>query len=183
LSNPLLILTPPSPPSAIFRLGIPLEDVDDNIETNPMIIQRQKLFLQTLFHDLFQEETDPPCSSSSTEGDTTAAAAAVVTPKVLIVSHGFYIKLFLKSFCSLVANEINNCSATTLRLHFQRRTERTGEGTTADCPDEETSSSSSSLHEWTVDGMTYLLVNVTPLAINEISHLASEERRGEERVV
>jgi hypothetical protein len=132
-----------------------------------MIIQRQKHFLQNLFHDFFQGTLSKSPSSPSPSSDS-RNATPVEVPKVLIVSHGRYIKIFLEYFCSLVVGEIKNCSATTFRLIYQQRSKSGSEG-----EHEYSSPTSTPLHEWSVDGISYLLVSVVPVGVNDTSHLTT----------
>jgi probable phosphoglycerate mutase len=103
------------------REGISLEDVTDTAETDEHIIERQKIFLEALFNDLEnlpslsvrenEDLTDPPTSFED--------AHETGRPLILCVSHGGFIKRFLKNFCGIGSIEkIGNCSISVVHVDW-----------------------------------------------------------------
>lgn len=92
------------------RLNIDPAAVVDTTECNEAVRQRQVEFLAHL-----KEQCAELCNSKS---DSSEEGAKV--PKVLCVSHGGFIKEFLKSFCPTVPtpNKIGNCSVSVIHIEW-----------------------------------------------------------------
>jgi broad specificity phosphatase PhoE len=140
-----------------LRRNCTLEEVVDHTETFSDVIGRQKLFLQTLLNDLLSKSDE------------------IQRSPTLVVTHGRFIKFFLKEFCSLEVDEISNCSTTTVQLVISKLNHDSDNLSSS--LDTSTLASSHSSHpavplcEWTIDGITYWLETVTPVEINKTSHL------------
>ncbi len=70
--------------------NIPISEIIDHAETPADMKERQLIFLQMLFDDLPPHEDD--------------------IPRVLVVSHGGFIRSFLRNFCVTDVDTIKNCS-------------------------------------------------------------------------
>lgn len=89
---------------------------------------------------------------------------------IFVITHGRFLKILLKYFCSLTIKDIDNCSMTTLRFIIQVINPMAMDDNISSI------SQDNMLHQWTsADGVTYRIVNVIPIAINDTSHLSSLE--------
>lgn len=79
------------------QMGIDEKDVMDDAELPEQVRGRQKVFLQQL------------------RGDFAEASSA----KVLLVSHGGFIKRFLASFCGHTIPHIRNCSVSSVTVRWE----------------------------------------------------------------
>lgn len=151
------------------RLNCSLDEVIDATESISDVIHRQKTFLQTLLRDLHlkSDSNEPPIARDPT----------------LVVTHGRFIKIFLKSFCSVEVEEICNCSATTVQIILSKVTSNESEDSLTSSLDTSSTQTSTpplpgtSHHctvprcEYNIDGITYSIETVTPVEINKTSHL------------
>mmetsp|Transcript_12217 Transcript_12217/g.11051 ORF Transcript_12217/g.11051 Transcript_12217/m.11051 type:complete len:235 (-) Transcript_12217:34-738(-) len=81
------------------RDGIPIEDIDDISESRDDVVIRQRNFIDNIYKELESESLQ---SNNPNE-----------VHKVLVISHGGYIKLFIKSLCNFPrVNTICNGSIT-----------------------------------------------------------------------
>ena len=151
-----------------YRLNCSLDEVVDATESISDVIHRQKIFLESLLRDLHlnSHSNEPLMASDPT----------------LVVTHGRFIKIFLKSFCSVEVEEIGNCSATRVQIILSKVTSNESEDSLATSLDTSSTRTSTSLldnsHHRTVpwcecniDGITYSIATVTPIEINKTSHL------------
>lgn len=131
------------------RLNIPSEDIVDDVESDEAIIERQKVFLQNLVNSHPMHEN-------------------VSLGPILVVTHGRFLKIFLKHFCSLNITTIENCSTTTVHLNIRARISDF-DTTSLDDLREETPPAQS------VTGDS--LFNVVAIDVNNTSHLRNLEER------
>lgn len=81
------------------RDSIPIIDIIDNAENGESVFARQQIFIETVFND-YEIYLSPEVVGKNDE-----------IPKILVLSHGGFIKRFLSSFCGLRSiDKIKNCS-------------------------------------------------------------------------
>jgi len=87
--------------------GIPVEQYIDTTEKNDAVKVRQIQFLKQLYHDHCNTVKDTNNNDHNND-----------CINVLCVSHGAYIKRFLKNFGDLSIEKIQNCAVSVLDIEF-----------------------------------------------------------------
>lgn len=104
------------------RNNLSVEDVIDTAETLDSVRTRQYNFVLQLLHDHAKEASDGSNGNDEVLSMPSSSAAESINThdyKVLCVSHGGYIKQFLKNFCVLPATEkIANCSVSIVTIEW-----------------------------------------------------------------
>jgi broad specificity phosphatase PhoE len=102
------------------RLKIPVSEVVDNTETLCDVHKRQILFMQYIRKDIHDEITGTATNVNITnEGQEPSSYSEIeqLPVKILCISHGGFIKAFIKSFCAIeVPEKIQNCSVSRIRV-------------------------------------------------------------------
>jgi broad specificity phosphatase PhoE len=114
------------------------ETILDTSETIADVVSRQKLLLLGMIRNCYQNKDGQAvltstCTSSAAVTDSSSMISAVSMEKteaglglhfgnVLCVSHGLYMKIFLKEWCGLVLTNIKNCSITRINVTWDIET-------------------------------------------------------------
>lgn len=103
------------------RDGIEEHLVVDTAETVEEIIQRQKCFITEVLHpellSLGMDKTFNTVDFDITNKQNMLDKAGKY-PRILVVSHGAFIKRFLKEFCDKIYDNISNCSITVVTIEW-----------------------------------------------------------------
>lgn len=97
-----------------------VEDVIDTAETQDQVKSRQKDFILQILQDYLKEH--PNGAVSFKEVPSPSSSSSRFHPQntpILCVSHGGYIKLFLKTYCGLVLEKsLGNCSVSIVTIEW-----------------------------------------------------------------
>lgn len=108
------------------QFNIPEHQLTDTAETPESAKARQHLFLKQLYRDLRHHQrehhsTSDVASTVTFTGENQAIANnhSEHVPKIAVVSHGGFIKLFLRHYCNYHSSEkIDNCSASIITVSW-----------------------------------------------------------------
>lgn len=101
------------------RNNVNVEDVVDTAEPTENVKRRQKQFVaEVLRNYLAEQSTDSPSNADIT-ADSKSCIFQPRNAPVLCVSHGGYIKLFLKTYCDFaVTKSLGNCSVSIVTIEW-----------------------------------------------------------------
>ncbi len=101
------------------RNNLNAEDVVDSAETLEDVRKRQLNFILNLLEDHLKDtQMLSNCNSSSAISISPVDSLAEIRHTILCMSHGGYIKQFLKNFCGVTAEKIGNCAVSEITVEW-----------------------------------------------------------------
>lgn len=98
------------------ELGIPVEEVIDPAETLEEVSARQRDFLTMMWNDLLNSGIFTDNTSSHTSCAASEESDDNII-RILVISHGGYIRRFLRMYCRFdVVEKIDNCAVSIITL-------------------------------------------------------------------